>query len=48
MFVPYDGQFYQTGVVSWGVRCSTPGNYGVYARVSFVKEWIEDIIASGA
>ncbi len=37
---PNGGQFYLTGIISFGKKCATPGFPGVYTRVSKFLNWI--------
>ncbi|TVQ93936.1 MAG: T9SS C-terminal target domain-containing protein [Bacteroidetes bacterium] len=45
LVVPDDNGWYKVaGVVSWGVDCGAPGYPGVYARVSYFEEWLNEYI----
>ena len=39
-----NGQWYQVGIVSFGIGCGRPGVPGVYTKVSSYEAWIEDTI----
>ncbi|KDR12650.1 Serine proteinase stubble [Zootermopsis nevadensis] len=38
------GQWYQVGIVSFGIGCGRRNTPGVYTRVSMYEQWIKDII----
>ncbi|MCL1037273.1 trypsin-like serine protease [Shewanella submarina] len=41
LFMKRDGQYYQTGIVSWGAQvCASDNLPGVYVRVSKMLDWI--------
>ncbi|MBX3010171.1 MAG: serine protease [Caldilineaceae bacterium] len=31
----------QTGIISWGAECGTPGAYGVYTNISSFIDWVQ-------
>jgi len=41
------GRSVLTGVVSWGIQCGRREYPGVYARVSFVLDWIKETSGDG-
>ena len=42
LVVNQGGNWLQVGVVSWGHGCARPDNYGIYARLSSLKDWINE------
>ena len=41
-----DGQWYQVGIVSFGIGCGRRGVPGVYTRVQAFQPWLEQTILS--
>jgi len=40
----YNNEWYQVGVVSWGIGCGRPNLYGVYSSVHYHRSWVEKFI----
>ncbi|XP_069479301.1 prothrombin [Ambystoma mexicanum] len=41
---PYDGRWYQVGIVSWGEGCDRDGKYGFYTHVHRMRKWLLKVI----
>ncbi|KAL9985424.1 hypothetical protein ACROYT_G007835 [Oculina patagonica] len=44
MVCEFNDKWYLEGVTSWGNGCAAAGKYGVYAKVRFLKSWVEEFI----
>ena len=47
VFKNTDGKYYLGGVVSFGAGCARPGKYGVYARVTALRSWLDTHLPIG-
>lgn len=45
MMVLRNGKYTQTGIVSFGIGCAQPNQYGVYARIEFALPWINELVS---
>ena len=39
------GRYYLHGVMSWGYDCASSGKFGVYAKVTYVLNWLQSEMA---
>ena len=45
--IKVDGRYTLIGVVSWGWGCAEAGQPGVYARITSVLDWINNVSSAG-
>ena len=46
MVCEFNGKWYLEGATSWGYGCAVAGKYGVYAKVRYLKTWVENKMSS--
>ncbi|MBD8511321.1 trypsin-like serine protease [Photobacterium sp. WH24] len=44
IIVKHNNQIIQLGIVSWGIGCARPGQYGVYTDIAALREWVDSVI----
>lgn len=42
----FNNLWYLEGATSWGYGCASPNKYGVYAKVRYLKNWVEETMRS--
>ncbi|KAL9982381.1 hypothetical protein ACROYT_G004414 [Oculina patagonica] len=46
MVCEFNGKWYLEGATSWGHGCAAAGKYGVYAKVRYLKTWVQNKMSS--
>ena len=46
MVCEFGGKWYLEGATSWGHGCAAAGKYGVYAKVRYLKTWVQNKMSS--
>ena len=42
MVCEFQGRWFLEGATSWGQGCARPGKFGVYAKVRYLKTWVQN------
>ena len=46
MVCDFNGKWVLEGATNWGYGCAVAGKYGVYAKVRYLKTWVENKMSS--
>jgi len=46
MVCEFNGKWFLEGATSWGHGCALPNKYGVYAKVRYLKSWVQGKMSS--
>lgn len=41
-------EWYQAGIVSWGIRCAVPNTPGIYTKLPLYLNWIHEVMANNS